>query len=399
MRILTVSAFYENHGGGIEIAAGQMARALARRGHDCRWAAASFDPTPQDALLQPVPLPASDPLERWTGLPMPILDRAARVRLRREVEEADAVIIHDALYLSSQLAARYARLSHKPWILVQHIGAIPYTNILLRLAMAAANTLAAWPLVRSAPQVVFISDLVRRFFAASLQPDRAALLFNGVDHQLFRAPTKTERSKLRRRLNMQPARPQLLFVGRFVEKKGLAALRSLAATNPEWDLLLVGSGPIDPGSWELPNVRLLGRKTREEVAEIYRAVDAIVLPSVGEGFPLVVQEAMASGLPVFCGLDSASADPEARTLLHGIDVDPSDPNATAARFAAAIACSPLGPEIKLAGYARKAYDWDSNALSLEEQLGKLQGEAPIRNPASLQTPRFEGIPAPSARLS
>jgi starch synthase len=170
---------------------------------------------------------------------------------------------------------------------------------------------------------------------------------------------------------MQDARRQLLFVGRFVEKKGLAALRDLAAANPGWNLSLVGSGPIDPNAWGLDNVQVLGRKDRAALAELYRAADALVLPSVGEGFPLVVQEAMASGLPVFCGLDSAAADPRAAGLLHGIAVDPTDSTLTAALFAEAIASNEVGPDPRLAAHAKSAYDWDSNALWLERSLHEL----------------------------
>src|SRR5207244_5280709 len=107
---------------------------------------------------------------------------------------------------------------------------------------------------------------------------------------VFRCPAKGERKQLRGELGMSDERRNLLFVGRFVEKKGLAAIRAMAAAKPEWDFWLAGGGPIDPRSWELPNVKVLGRKSREELAELYRAADAPVLPSVGEGFPLVVQE-------------------------------------------------------------------------------------------------------------
>jgi glycosyltransferase involved in cell wall biosynthesis len=381
MRILTVSAFYESHGGGIEIVAGATARALARRGHECRWAAAAFDQLPVDPLIEAIPLAASDPLERWTGLPLPLLSSAARHVLEQEVSRADAVVIHDALYLSSLLSAKRALRDRKPWILVQHIGTVPYKSALLRLIMTTANQFVTKPLLTRASQAVFISDAVRADFAGSRWKSPPALLLNGVDHKLFRLPRGRERAELRHRLGMSGAPRQLLFVGRLVEKKGLPVIRELASANPDYDISLVGSGPIDPVQWNLPNVRLLGRKDRSQVAELYRAADALVLPSVGEGFPLVVQEAMASGLPVFCGLDTGAADPNARDLLHAIEVDPSNPAATAARFARAINSVAAGPDPLLAAHARSSYDWDANAAWLERRLSELcrcqaAGEAP-----------------------
>lgn len=361
MRILTVSAFYESHGGGIEIVAGATARALASLGHECLWAGASFDEPPSDSKVKAVPLPASDPLERWTGLPMPLLNKEARHLLDREVAAADAIIIHDALYSSSLLAARSAQRHGKPWILVQHIGAIPYTSKLLRGLLACANLFVTRRMLSKAPQAVFISDEVRRFFDGVEWKSSPKLLLNGVDHQSFFEAAPEERRQLRQRFDLSDSRRELLFVGRMVEKKGLAAIRALAEAKPEWGISLIGTGPIDPKAWNLPNVRVMGRRSREELGELYRAADALVLPSVGEGFPLVIQEAMASGLPVFCGLDSAAADPGARGLIHAVKVDPADPTGTSMRFAKSIEEARGFPGKSEAAYARRTYSWDTNA--------------------------------------
>lgn len=398
MRILTVSGFYETHGGGIEIVAAATARALARRGHECRWTAAGFDAGPTDGVIQPVPLAASDPLERWAGLPMPLPTRASCRQLEQEVAAADGVIVHDALYVSSLLAARYAAKHRKPWILIQHIGSIPFTNPLLRLAIGAANRLVTRSLLASAPQAVFISDAVRAHFAGTKWKCPPALLFNGVDHETFNMATAEKRAALRKELGLADDRRQILFVGRFVEKKGLAAVRSMAGAHPDWDFHLVGSGPIDPAAWQLSNVRLLGRRDRNELAQLYQAADALLLPSVGEGFPLVVQEAMACGLPVFCGTDSAEADPAAHRSLHAVEVDPRDAATTARRFAAGIAAVQPAPDPSLAAHARLAYDWDANARWLETTLRSLQSARAERPPAYLRLARslFGSSQEPSA---
>lgn len=374
MRILTVSSFFETHGGGLEIVAGALAGALVRRGHDSRHAAARLGPVPADDHVRRIALTARDPLEAVTGLPMPLPDAEARRQLEREVRAADALIIHDALYVTSQLARRYARRHGKPWILIQHIGGIPYQRLALRAALVLANRLVTRPTLAAAPQAVFISDTVRSQFTDVRFARPPALMFNGVDGAMFHpAPDDDARRAVRAGLGLATDRPQLLFVGRFVEKKGLAALRELGSLRPDCDLLLAGSGPIDPASWNLANVRLLGRKSHAELAALYRAVDALVLPSVGEGYPLVVQEAMASGLPVYCGLDSALADPEAAAFHHGIAVEPANPAATARKLAAVLPERPLaGADWAAAAYARRRYDWDANAERIEALLAAMK---------------------------
>ena len=51
--------------------------------------------------------------------------------------------------------------------------------------------------------------------------------------------------------------------------------------------------------------------SQAELPPLYQAADLLVLPSVGEGFPLVVQEAMACGTPALVGDETAAGCPEA----------------------------------------------------------------------------------------
>jgi glycosyltransferase involved in cell wall biosynthesis len=369
MRILNVSAFFESHGGGIELVAGNLARALAKRGHVCTHTAAALNPPPQVPALAIDPIAAIDPLEKLFGLPMPLPSPSAAVRLWRAVRDHDAVVVHDALYATSLIALAAARRWRKPVALIQHIGTIPYRNPLLKLAMWLADWLVTRPVLRRAAHTVFISETVRRQFAGLRFRSPPVLLFNGVDAERFRpAKSPAEREQLRADLGASPDQRLILFVGRMVEKKGLSAVRAIAARSPDCRFLLVGSGPIEPANWGLANVIPLGKLPPERLAELYRATDALILPSVGEGYPLVVQEAMASGVPVLCGLDSAEADPDASQFLHGLEVDPDDPDATASRFSAVLDKLPTGGNAAAASYARRTYDWNVNAERLEELL-------------------------------
>ena len=74
--------------------------------------------------------------------------------------------------------------------------------------------------------------------------------------------------------------------------------------------------PASPSSSPAPDrfsaaaperVTTLGRLSRERLAEIYRACDALIVPARGEGFPLSAQEALASGLPALIADDPGYA--------------------------------------------------------------------------------------------
>ena len=129
--------------------------------------------------------------------------------------------------------------------------------------------------------------------------------------------------------------PIALFVGRFVEKKGLAILERLARMRPEILFVFAGWGALNPAQWGLPNTRVFASLSGASLAPLYRAADLLLLPSVGEGFPLVVQEALACGLPVLCGAETAAADPRSSGFIDGVEIAP-DPDDAARVFAEAL---------------------------------------------------------------
>lgn len=128
---------------------------------------------------------------------------------------------------------------------------------------------------------------------------------NGVDNQFFVPVEKNDNDR---------GCIKILFVSRLIEGKGLqyliphldeigSAVRE--KSNQQIALTIVGDGPYRA---ELENlvrklemqhlVTFVGRKDKEEVRRYYQEADLFVLPSLSEGMPNVVLEAMACGLPV-----------------------------------------------------------------------------------------------------
>jgi SAM-dependent methyltransferase len=136
-------------------------------------------------------------------------------------------------------------------------------------------------------------------------PERLHFVRNGIDVDTFRPATTAERRAARAELGLAATRPLALFVGRFVEKKGVDTL--LAATDGRFDLLMCGRGELPAGAAR-PGVRVLRDLAYAEMPAVYHAADVFVLPSRGEGFPVAIMEAMASGLPIVAVRDPAYAE-------------------------------------------------------------------------------------------
>ena len=407
MRILSVSNFFDTHGGGLERVAGHLSREFVRAGHAAAWAACDADGLP-DSPATLVRLRCANPTEALTGLPMPLPGPRSIARLRRAVRESDVVVIHDALYVPSILAMLFARSNRKPVVLIQHIGSIGFTRPLLRGLIRLANRLVTRPMMAAADRLVFISQTVRDEFADTGAANASLLVFNGVDHTTFNSVERQPRSAVRRGWGLPEDGPLALFVGRFVEKKGLSVIRALAASRPDVTFALLGKGPLNPADWDLPNVRVLGQQSQQDIGDLYRAGDVLVLPSVGEGYPLVVQEAMACGLPVICGDDSARADPGATQWLQGIPVDLSDVERSARHCAAALErmFERTPDRTAMARYAAKTYDWGRMAEAIVVGLqpaGSSYSALPRHDAGSARTgsaaPFGSGRPKRSASAS
>jgi len=344
------------------------------------WHSSDTEPPPSDVPgLRCAPAGAWNAVERLAGVPFPLWSPAALVRLARAAREADVVHLHDCLYLPNLVAWAAARLARRPVVVTQHIGMVPYRNPMLRALLGAANRIFGRLVLGSAAQAIFVSEAVRDYFAGFVRFGRPPLRVpNGVDARVFAAADGARRDAVRQALGVAGA-PLLLFVGRFVEKKGLRLLHSLAQRLPHLRWVFAGWGPLDPERWALPNVSVQRGLSRERLVPFYQAADLLVLPSVGEGFPLVVQEAMACGTPALVAAETAAGAPEAAEVLLREALQPAD--SAVERWAARIdglvaspeALRPLRPRV--AELARARWSWDECAQRYAEILRTASGQA------------------------
>ncbi|HEX7449129.1 MAG TPA: glycosyltransferase family 4 protein [Pirellulales bacterium] len=381
LRILLVTHYYADHQGGVEIVAGELASRLVDHHCQITWAASGPAPSLREGI-RPLPMRAWNVAERRLGFPYPLWTPASLRELARAVAAADVVHLHDSLYLGNVAAYHAARRLGKPVVVTQHVGEIPYRSIALRSLLWTANHTLARCVLGGCTQAVFIAEQVRRFFSAFVPFQQAPLLTpNGVDLDNFQPADADQRRRLRQMLGLRDDRPALLFVGRFVEKKGLAVLRTLAERFAQCDWLFVGWGPSDPADWRLPNVKAIGRVDHARLVDYYRAADLLVLPSTGEGFPLVVQEAMACGTPALISRETASGCP-------GIDAVAwtAEPNTTS--FAERLSAIFASPDVlqsrrtDVADFAQAHWDWDRCAMQYAELFHELANDVrKVRNAA------------------
>jgi glycosyltransferase involved in cell wall biosynthesis len=129
--------------------------------------------------------------------------------------------------------------------------------------------------------------------------------------------------------------PHFLFVGRLAPEKNLPLLLKaheeyLRAGNT-WPLVIVGSGPLEATLREQAHEQIrnstvifAGHKSVHELPAFYARAECLVLPSTSEPWGLVVNEAMASGLPVIVSSKCGCADDLVIDGTNGLLVNPLD---------------------------------------------------------------------------
>lgn len=112
-----------------------------------------------------------------------------------------------------------------------------------------------------------------------------------------------EKNKLRKKLNMKEDK-MIISIGQFIHRKGFDVLLN-ASANLSKDIgiyIIGGEAPEEylelRSKLNLTNVHFLGFMSKEEIADYYKASDLFVLPTREDIWGLVINEAMAYGLPV-----------------------------------------------------------------------------------------------------
>jgi len=236
------------------------------------------------------------------GVPVHLLGAQSKSDLRvlwhlhRLIGEGD--IVHSFLY-HANMAARFAALR-------TGASAVISSARVAERSRPRRRTLECWT-HRLVDVEVCVSTGVRDYLRAGGFPaEKLAVIPNGVDAARFAGRTG-DNPRLRERLGIPPQAPLVTTIGRLHEQKGISfflrAAASLHHTRPDCHFLIVGRGPLEA---QLRNeakqfhvethVHFLG--FCDDVPAILKATDVFVLPSLWEGMPNAVLEAMAAGLPV-----------------------------------------------------------------------------------------------------
>ncbi len=305
LRIIVICHEFPPVGGGAATLANEIGAGIAQKGHQVRVLTAAFDGLPlheeRAGPLDVYRLPAirlfSDRSNPAEMLSFAVLGLGPALNHFRRFRPHVCITFFAVPNGLIPLVAR--AVTRTPYILALvgadvpgFAGVGPYPTLALPITYPVWKKASA--LVANSP---YLKQLALR--VASRIGQDVAYIPGGVDLERFQSRKKPGPGEELR----------LLCVARLAPQKGievlLKALSSLReAERSRIRLTLVGDGPLRPhlealAERDLPGrVEFLGWQPRDQLPSIYASADVLVLPSLEEGMPTVVLEAMASRLPI-----------------------------------------------------------------------------------------------------
>jgi len=206
-----------------------------------------------------------------------------------------------------------------------------------------------------------VADEMRHVFG--LPSENLAVIPNAIPIEDFAAAADPA---LHRELAGGTTHPVVLSVARLNPQKGECYLLEAAAQVPEAMFVLVGDGPqrsaLESQASALgltERVRFLGR--RSDIPALLAACDLFVLPSLYEGLPLSILEAMAARRPVVA-TDIAGTREAVVDGVTGLLVPPRDPGALAQALRRLLGDPSLGAALTAAAYDRMQVEFSAATM-------------------------------------
>jgi len=206
------------------------------------------------------------------------------------------------------------------------------------------NALMTRRTIAGADALLTVSEAMRQTSIDTFgaEPSKVHTIVNGFNTSVFHL---RDQQAMRAKHGMQPDEESIVYVGRFVEAKGMreliTAFTRLRASRPRCRLNLVGDGVMKEELAALVQreglgdaVRMPGGLPPEQVAEWIAASDVLTLPSWSEGYPNVVVEGAACGRPVVA--TDVGGTREILDKHNGILIPPKDPVALEQALARAL---------------------------------------------------------------
>jgi glycosyltransferase involved in cell wall biosynthesis len=386
MKVLIVCHYFLPHMGGIEQVVYHQALGLVKLGHRVTILTSRIpdnSPFPDQPDIKLIRIPAFNIFEKKFGIPFPVFSPELIWKSYFAARNCDIIHVHGHVYLTSLAACVWGKLLGKKIILTQQNTFIQHRIKLVCLVEKIFDRSVGKFTLKSANIIIAASQKTAEYTTSIIHsPDNLIVRYNGVDTDRF-TPAKSK-TDVRKKLRL-PDKFICITIRRITFKNGIDTFLKIAENfraNPGIIFVLGGTGPDLPlvrkyiSVHQLKNIRLTGFIKDADLSGYHQSGNLFILPSKkGEGFPLVILEAMSSGVPVIA-TKSGGHEEIIKNGINGYLTDVDDINTITDKIG--YLYQNPGLLAKMSVNCRKLmeekFSWDVNIRSLNKIYQKIISE-------------------------
>lgn len=295
MKVLrVVSDLYPAITGGVAVHSHEMSKEQVKLGHEVTVYTIKRNGCTENETIEGYKIIRFTPIITLLGN---AIVPSMLIELFKNRKKYDVIHAHSHLYFSTNLCALVKLFGSAPLFITNH--GLESQTAPTWFNKLYAHTIAKWTYNISDAIFCYAEEEKTKLIKIGVKPTKIHIIHNGVNTDIF-TPQK-ERKKTN----------QLLWIGRYTRGKGvdylLEGFKILSKKNPELKLMMIGWGPMKEeyllkiGDMGLSNkITIKEFVSNNELPEIYNSSDVFILPSINEGVPRAILEAMSCAVPVVC---------------------------------------------------------------------------------------------------
>ncbi len=260
-----------------------------------------------------------------------LVDMRIILRLVRYIKQNKIDIVETAVFPSDVYGRISARLANVPIIISTMHRVEDHKQEAIYRALFFVDTFT----MALTTKIIAVSEAVKNYLISwhKVKPDKIKVIYNGIDTPKYDVDLDIK-EEYRGKLNLRHSTLTVAFIGRLVELKGvnyfLEAAASVIKSCKEVQFVVAGDGPLMKRLLKQAANLGISRYVhfigfREDIPQILSIIDILVVPSLFEGLPLTILEAMHAGKPIIAtrvgGIPEAIKDRDTGILVSPRDCD------------------------------------------------------------------------------
>lgn len=382
MKILQITPYFLPHNGGIERYVYNLSGSLVQNGHEVEIWTSNIPETKEEEELNGIRVRRF----KCFGTPLrnPIVPGFFRA-IKRDIQDFDLIHAH-MIYSTAAISGIYMKQKSGLPLVITHHGRMIFEEPWKDMIVSVYEKLFIKEILKGADRIVALSNSDSEFLGSFNKINKINVIPNGID--IIKKDPQPDLDFDQFLMKNEIFNKNIIFfAGRLIESKGLNFLIDSIdkyksnLDNSNFIVVIAGKGPhfknlqFQCQRYKLTHlVKFIGDLPFCNIIKIYHKSKIFILPSISEGFPTTVLEAMYFGIPVI-----ATDIPVMRQYFSdtAILVPPRDPVCLGKAILYLMQNPDIGRELSRKGKEKviKEFTWDK----IVQQYLKLYNELQFNN--------------------